>query len=84
MAEAAAEYGMDAALSMVYDTIRVGHFVNEALALEVPAPIRFVDPMAYPGASGHPVSGNCLRMGQPRGQHCSGILATKTIGLTYC
>ena len=52
MAEAAAECGMDAALSMVdlekfYDTIRIDHLVNMALTLQAPARILLIDLMAY-------------------------------------
>ena len=52
MAEAAAECGMDAALSMVdlekfYDTIRIDHLVNMALTLQAPARVLLIDLMAY-------------------------------------
>ena len=52
MAEAAAECGMDAALSMVdlekfFDTIRIDHLVNMVLALQAPARILLIDLMAY-------------------------------------
>ena len=51
MAEAAAECGMDAVLSMVdlekfYDTIRIDHLVNMALALQAPARVLLIDLMA--------------------------------------
>ena len=52
MAEAAAEFGMDAALSMIdlekfYDTIRIDHLVDMALTLQAPARILLIDFMAY-------------------------------------
>ena len=52
MAEAAAEFGMDAALSTVdlekfYDTIRIDHLVDMALTLNAPARILLIDFMAY-------------------------------------
>ena len=51
MAEAAAECGMDAALSMVdlekfYDPIRIDHLVSMALALQAPARVLLFDVMA--------------------------------------
>ena len=56
MAEAAAECGMDAALTMVdlekfYDTIRIDHLVNMALSLRAPAHVLLIQ-------VGHPVFGS--------------------------
>ena len=52
MAEAAAECGMDAALTMVdldtfYDTIRIDHLVNMALSLRAPTRVLLIDLNAH-------------------------------------
>ena len=85
MAEAAAECGMDAALSMVdlekfYDTIRIDHLVNMALTLQAPARILLIGLMAYLAPRAIQYLGAVSQWLNPGVSNCSGISKLKQLG----